>query len=1063
MTPSDGKPSAILTAWTALEVLSPQSFKDPIALAGGVQSLVAWLDKAILPWVGGGGGLPGKKLYYQIVLGSLKLQPAFGALLTKYPGNNPNGSTEKKNAALAVIIVDKDGKLVGSSSIGVSSFGWGVMTALNGKLDDLSKWPSVETELIKIVAKELSQADGEPLTAAHIQAAYLALIAKLGLPPAWLEPPTFAIKSYVYYRNQEPPETLLLNSFYLTDLALAQKLVTANCAPPNLLRYLGIEKPRVGGDLLKDKSALTRAVSPGLTPTSRWPAPGRHPLVLLQQAAVNLAFDETKSGGLLGINGPPGTGKTTLLRDIVAGVVTARAEAMSKFDDPEQAFIHSGQRINVGGGAWLHLYQLDSTLRGFEMVVASSNNKAVENVSAELPALTAIASEASELRYFKTFSDALHKTETWGAIAAVLGNAQNRSNFKQGFWWNDDTGLQRYLRTISRGVIENIAVPDPTTGQPIQRPPRIISAEDPPLTHAAALLRWQQARSRFTEALKKSRQAQSWLESLHRDMTQLPSLAQAEVAAQNACAKAIEDEPQLKAETITSVQAEEEARKRLQLATKAIEIHQTNKPGFWARLFRTSTARAWAVKQTELSSRYHDADSLYTQAETHRKNCEASYQSIQQTIKVTKSAWEAAQKAHQQAQARIDKAKQQDGIQFTDNSFFALDHNELHKQTPWFRADVQRVRDEVFIAAMDLHRAFIDAAAKPLRHNLGVLMNYFTTQTLPNPAQQALLPYLWSSLFLVVPLVSTTFASVNRMLGKLPCESLGWLLIDEAGQALPQAAVGAIMHTRRAIVVGDPMQIEPVVSLPEQLTHAICHEFKVKAECYAAPMSSVQTLADSASTYSSEFENQFGSRKVGAPLLVHRRCAEPMFTISNNIAYSGLMVFATPTRQSIIRDVLGPSAWVHVTGSGQDKWCEEEGKIALQALKYLAENNVTPVPDLYLISPFVAVANGLREMVRNSGVLKNWMSEQKEEKWIYERIGTVHTAQGREAEAVILVLGAPEPAQMGARNWAGGQPNLLNVAVTRAKEALYVIGNRDLWRNAGVFQELDKRLPGSVN
>ncbi|NOT58940.1 MAG: ATP-binding protein [Acidobacteria bacterium] len=1041
-------------------MLSPQSYKEPKDLAREKASeLVAWLNTAALPWVGGGGFQQNYRLYYQIVLGSLKLQPAFEKLLEKYADNNPNSFPTNGKAALAVIIVDRFGKLVDSSSISISSFGWGVMTALNGKLDDLSKWPSVETELVEIVTKVLSQADGEPLTVAHIQAAYHALITKLGLPTEWLEPPTFAIKSYVYYKNQEPPETLLLNSFYLNDLALAQKLITENRAPQNLLRYLGIKRPDVCGDLLKDKSLLAKAVSPGLTPLSRWPAPGRHPLVLLQQAAVNLAFDETKSGGLLGVNGPPGTGKTTLLRDIVAGVVTARAEAMAKFDDPEKAFTHSGQKINVGGGAWLHFYQLDPTLRGFETVVASSNNKAVENVSAELPALTAIASDASELRYFKTFSDALHQTETWGAIAAVLGKAQNCYNFKQGFWWNNDTGLQTYLRAICQGIVEDIFVLDPTTGQQIKRPPLIISTEDPPLTPNEVRSRWEKARSRFLEALKKSRQAQAWLESLYRDMTQLPLLAQAEVAAQNAYAKAIEDEPRLKAEAVTSAQAGDEARQKLQLTTKAIEIHQTNKPGFWARLFRTGTARAWAIKQTELSSRYHDADSLHLEAEANRKNCEASYQSIQQIIKDTKSAWAAAQEAHQQAQARIAEAKQQYGIQFTDNSFFALDHNERHKQTPWFRADVQRVRDEVFIAAMDLHRAFIDAAAKPLRHNLGVLMNYFMTQTLPDPAQQALLPDLWSSLFLVVPLVSTTFASVNRMLGKLPCESLGWLLIDEAGQALPQAAVGAIMRSRRAIVVGDPMQIEPIVSLPKTLTHAICNEFKVKAECYAAPMSSVQTLADSASTYSSEFENQFGSRKIGVPLLVHRRCAEPMFMISNNIAYSGLMVFATPTRQSIIREIRGPSAWGHVTGGGQDKWCEDEGKVALQVLQDLAEKKVTPVPDLYLLSPFVKVANELRTMVRASGVLRNWMTAQEEEKWLYERIGTVHTAQGREAEAVILVLGAPEPAQTGARNWAGEQPNLLNVAVTRAKEALYVIGNRELWREAGVFQELDKRLP----
>lgn len=62
-------------------------------------------------------------------------------------------------------------------------------------------------------------------------------------------------------------------------------------------------------------------------------------------------------------------------------------------------------------------------------------------------------------------------------------------------------------------------------------------------------------------------------------------------------------------------------------------------------------------------------------------------------------------------------------------------------------------------------------------------MNVFAGRKMPDAATAAIVPDLWSSLFLVVQAVSTTFASVERMLGTLLPESLGWLLIVEAGQA----------------------------------------------------------------------------------------------------------------------------------------------------------------------------------------------------------------------------------------------------------------------------------------
>ena len=107
-------------------------------------------------------------------------------------------------------------------------------------------------------------------------------------------------------------------------------------------------------------------------------------------------------------------------------------------------------------------------------------------------------------------------------------------------------------------------------------------------------------------------------------------------------------------------------------------------------------------------------------------------------------------------------------------------------------------------------------------------------------------------------------------------------------------------------------------------------------------------------------------------------------------------------------------------------------------------------------TPFVQVADGLRAAIRESAALNAAIPDIGS--WVFERVGTIHTVQGREAEAVIFVLGAPNPDQTGARGWAGKQPNLLNVAVTRAKEALYVIGNRNLWSTAGVFAVLDARL-----
>ncbi|MCP6440402.1 hypothetical protein NL474_28575, partial [Klebsiella pneumoniae] len=85
----------------------------------------------------------------------------------------------------------------------------------------------------------------------------------------------------------------------------------------------------------------------------------------------------------------------------------------------------------------------------------------------------------------------------------------------------------------------------------------------------------------------------------------------------------------------------------------------------------------------------------------------------------------------------------------------------IHLTAPWLPDEVHRLREDLFAAALTVHKTFIDASASRLQHNLGLLMSGMVAGAFQSSAHRELLPDLWSSLFVVVPTVSTTFASVR--------------------------------------------------------------------------------------------------------------------------------------------------------------------------------------------------------------------------------------------------------------------------------------------------------------
>lgn len=210
--------------------------------------------------------------------------------------------------------------------------------------------------------------------------------------------------------------------------------------------------------------------------------------------------------------------------------------------------------------------------------------------------------------------------------------------------------------------------------------------------------------------------------------------------------------------------------------------------------------------------------------------------------------------------------------------------------------------------------------------------------------------------------------------------------------------LGALYRSRRAVIVGDPKQVEPVVTDDLVLLRNAYQDEVLKP--YKKKTLSVQAFADLLNGFGTWLDNGSDHPEwVGCPLLVHRRCISPMYDISNEISYNGIMKQQTrmPKPEKAKTFIYEKSQWIQVKGKekgNKNHFVDTQGEKVCEMLEIAFSRN--PEPDLYIISPFTTVVGGIRKYIKEYCRKKGSMTSINAEYILdheQKKIGTVHTFQ----------------------------------------------------------------------
>ena len=276
------------------------------------------------------------------------------------------------------------------------------------------------------------------------------------------------------------------------------------------------------------------------------------------------------------------------------------------------------------------------------------------------------------------------------------------------------------------------------------------------------------------------------------------------------------------------------------------------------------------------------------------------------------------------------------------------------------------------------------------------------------------------------------------------------LIVDEAGQVSPEVGAATFALAKRAIVVGDVHQIEPVWNVPGKVDEAnlvraglLSHEDDPYREHlhdhgFLGSSGSLMKLAQKSSGYQLPHYHERGML-----LTEHRRCYDEIITYCNELVYCGLL---QPLRGSSPQRLFPAMGLVPVEGTSQTQARSRFNAIEAEAIAQwlLAHQEAIettydqPLENLVgIITPFRSQKQSIERALWTAGIPASRM-----------KIGTVHALQGAQRRIVLFsaVYGSGDLNQ---RYFFDCGDNLLNVAVSRAQDHFIVFGHPAIFSQSG--------------